>query len=232
MFSNKIYQFYTSLKPPSGLPVGIDTLYPQKDPSVMKLVKIFLQKYFFDNNKRILVLGINPGRFGAGATGINFTAARQLRESCRIDHPLKDQSELSAEFIYEVIERYGGPAKFYGDFFLSSVSPLGFTREKKNLNYYDDKDLQVAVTPFIESCINHQYGWHINKHTCICIGGEKNFNFLTKLNNRHNWFQKILPLPHPRFVLQYRRKQKKEYIKMYLDVLEEAKRYCKSPIQS
>ncbi|MEO5561925.1 MAG: uracil-DNA glycosylase family protein [Chitinophagaceae bacterium] len=219
MFSNDIFDFYQSLRPPMSLPAGVETLFPQREPGVMKLVKAFLDKYYSDNRKRTLMLGINPGRFGAGATGINFTASRQLTQFCGIENTLKQQSELSAEFIYEVIEGYGGCDKFYGDFFISAVSPLGYVKDGKNMNYYDDKKLQEALTPFITRCIKEQYKWNLNKDVCICIGGEKNFKYLAALNEKHGWFKTIHPLPHPRFILQYRRKQKEEYIRQYLEVL-------------
>src|SRR5688500_13664313 len=118
MFSEKIYGFYSSLRPPAGLPSGVDTLFPQGNAAVMQLVRAFLEKFYSDSNTRTLILGINPGRFGAGTTGINFTASRQLTQYCGIDNNLKQQSELSAEFIYEVILDYGGPSRFYSDFFL------------------------------------------------------------------------------------------------------------------
>ena len=223
MLSNEIYRFYESLQPPQGLPPGVETLFPQQDPEVMQLVKRFLDKYYSDNHPRTLVMGINPGRFGAGATGINFTAPRQLTQYCGIVNTLKQQSELSAEFIYEMIESYGGCDKFYSRFFISAVSPLGFIKDGKNMNYYDDKKLQKSVTPFITTCINEQYGWNLNRATCICIGGEKNFNYLSALNEKNGWFKTINPLPHPRFILQYRRKQKQDYILQYLEVLENIK---------
>ena len=43
------------------------------------------------------------------------------------------QSELSAEFIYEVKERFGGPRKFYAEFFIPAISPPGFVKEGNNL---------------------------------------------------------------------------------------------------
>ncbi len=60
---------------------------------------------------------------------------------------------------------------------------------------------------------------HFKKDKCICIGGEKNYKFLAQLNDRYQWFEKIQGVPHPRFIMQYRRKQKEEYIQQYLDVL-------------
>jgi hypothetical protein len=219
MFAKTILRFYQSLTPPTGLPTGIEVLYPQQHPAVIAIVKTFLDKYYADDNPRTLLFGINPGRFGAGATGINFTATKQLAEQCGIGHSLKLQSELSAEFIYEMINAFGGCQAFYSRFFISAVSPLGFVKAGKNLNYYDDKQLQQAVTPFIVDCINAQYQWNINRHTCLCIGGEKNYKFLAALNEQHGWFNRILPLPHPRFILQYRRKQKEAYIQQYLEAL-------------
>ena len=219
MLSEKLIHFYQSLRPPKNLPKGIGILFPQKDPQVIELVKKFFTKYFKDDSPRRLLLGINPGRFGAGITGVNFTAPKQLKEVCGIDHHLDLRSELSAEFIYDMIHEYGGVKKFYQDWFIGSVCPLGFIKNGKNINYYDDKKLMEAVTPFIVDCINKQVAIGFNTDKCLCIGGEKNFKFLSGLNNEHKWFKEIVPLPHPRFILQYRRKQKEKYIHQYLSAM-------------
>ena len=105
--------------PPAGLPDGIQVLFPQQEENVMKLVETFYNKYYNDENKRTLIFGINPGRFGAGVTGIGFTAPKQLKENCGIEQGFKQHSELSAEFIYEMIGRYGGVKKFYSEFIKS-----------------------------------------------------------------------------------------------------------------
>ena len=219
MLSKKLIQYYLELKPPKNLPKGIEVLFPQKDKQVIELVKKFFNKYFNDEQPRSLMLGINPGRYGAGITGVNFTAPRQLRESCGIDHHLKPSSELSAEFIYEMISEYGGVKEFYQNWFIGSVCPLGFIKNGKNINYYDDKKLVATVTPFIVDCINKQVDMGFSIQKCLCIGGERNFKFLSGLNNEHKWFNEIIPLSHPRFILQYRRKQKDQYIQQYLSAL-------------
>ena len=223
MLSEKLIHFYQSLKPPKNLPKGIETLFPQKDPQVIELIKKFFEKYFNDTKPRRLMLGINPGRYGAGITGVNFTAPRQLKENCGIDHHLDLTSELSAEFIYDMIGEYGGVKKFYTNWFIGSVCPLGFVKNGKNINYYDDKKLMEAVTPFIIDCIHKQIAIGFSTDKCLCIGGEKNFKFLSGLNNEHKWFGEIIPLPHPRFILQYRRKQKDRYIHQYLSALQLAR---------
>lgn len=218
-WAEQLYEFYSSLQPRQTLPNGVQWLYPQQGDEVMIVVKAFLQKYFNDTKLRKLILGINPGRFGAGITGVNFTAAKQLKDECGIEHPFKNGSELSAEFIYSMINAYGGPEKFYRNFFIGSVCPLGFVKDGKNINYYDDKELQAAVTPFIVDSIKKQLGFPVDRTRCLCIGGEKNYRYLCGLNEKYQWFEEIIPLPHPRFIMQYRRKQIDAFIQIYLDAL-------------
>ena len=130
------------------------------------------------------------------------------------------QSELSAEFIYDVINAFGGPEPFYKHFFIGSVCPLGFVKGGKNINYYDDKELQQTVRPFIVANLKKLLACHVITDKCLCIGGEKNYRFLDALNQQYGFFKKIVPLPHPRFILQYRRRQRAEYLQQYLDALE------------
>src|SRR5439155_25891104 len=106
---------------------------------------------------------------------------------CGIEHPFGKQSELSAEFIYDVINAYGGPQKFYRRYFIGSVCPLGFVKDGKNINYYDDKELQQAVTPFIITNLKKLISFHVDTNTCLCIGGEKNYKFLDALNQQHGF---------------------------------------------
>lgn len=217
--AEKIIDFYRSLNPPH-LPPGIEVLFPQQKMEVLSLVETFFYKYFDDDASRHLIFGINPGRFGAGITGINFTAPKQLKELCGIDHPFKNQSELSAEFIYDSIAAFGGPAKFYKHFFITAVSPLGFIKKGINLNYYDDKKMLETLRPFIVSNIQKQVSFGFKTDYCICIGEDKNLKFLSTINSEYKFFQKIIPLPHPRFILQYRRKQKESYINQYLSAFQ------------
>jgi hypothetical protein len=219
-WNEALYHFYKSLKPPKQLPNNIEWLYPQQSDEVKGIVKQFLDKFYNDDKPRKLFLGINPGRFGAGVTGVNFTAPKQLVADCGIEHPFKMQSEISAEFIYDMINAYGGPAAFYGNYFIGSVCPLGFIKGGKNINYYDDKELLRVVEPFIVKSIHQLIQMPFDKEVCCCIGGEKNYKYLSGLNKQQGWFQQIVSLPHPRFIMQYKRKQKEEYVEMYLRMLE------------
>lgn len=217
--SKKIINFYLNLQPPD-LPDDVGVLFPYDDKEVKKQVKLFFKKFFSDNQQRRLLLGINPGRFGAGITGINFTAPRQLKENCGINHPFKLSSELSAEFIYEVIENFGGAQKFYAQWFLGALSPLGYVKAGKNINYYDDKALMKSIMPFIEESVEQQASFNILKDRCLCIGEDKNYRFLSLLNEKHHWFDEIIPLPHPRFIMQYRRRQKEKFVMQYVTALQ------------
>ncbi|HUQ97782.1 MAG TPA: uracil-DNA glycosylase family protein [Chitinophagaceae bacterium] len=219
-WAQHLIHFYGTLQPPGQLPPGITWLHPQQSGEVMEIATRFFKKFYGDNNPRRLLLGINPGRFGAGVTGVNFTAAKQLTQHCGIEHDLRPQSELSAEFIYDVINAYGGPSLFYSRFFIGSVCPLGFVKDGKNINYYDDKNLLQTVQPFIIKNLEKLLLFGVERDTCICIGGEKNFKFLDALNKQHHFFKTIVPLPHPRFILQYRRRDRDLHLQQYLDVLQ------------
>jgi hypothetical protein len=217
-WAENLFNYYTNLNPPSLLPEDIQWLYPQQQKEIKNILWQFLKKFYSDKQKRTLVLGINPGRYGAGITGVNFTAPKQLKEFCGIDHSSKN-SELSAEFIYQVILKDGGVKEFYQKFFIGSVCPLGFVQHGKNLNYYDSKELLKTIEPFIVQSIQQLASFNFQKDKCFCVGGEKNCRYLVKLNERYHWFKEIVPLPHPRFIMQYKRKYLQDYIQLYLEVL-------------
>src|SRR6476661_210112 len=106
-WATNLIDFYSNLQPPGNLPNGITWLHPQQSGEVMEIAMAFFQTFYNDAAPRRLLLGINPGRFGAGVTGVNFTAPRQLTQHCGIEHHFGSQSELSAEFIYDVVNAYG-----------------------------------------------------------------------------------------------------------------------------
>src|SRR6185369_14809972 len=137
-------------------------------------------------------------------------------EALGIVNDFQKKKELSADFVYQVIEAFGGAKKFYQIFYISAISPLGFTKEDKNLNYYDVNGLPELLNKFIVECMNLQLTWGLNKKVCFCLGEGENFKFLKKLNDQYHFFEEIIPLPHPRFIMQYRRKRVNEFIDLYL----------------
>jgi hypothetical protein len=218
-FAKKAIDFYSNLGIDTALPNGSAVLNPYADPAVLAIVRTFFTRFYNDRQERAILLGINPGRFGAGITGITFTDPVRLEQDCLIPNPFEKRTELSSRFIYDVISSYGGCRPFFRQFFLSAVSPLGFVREGRNLNYYDDRDLEKVLGTFIESTLRDQLKLGIRRNVAICLGEGRNMNYLEKLNRELSLFDRIIPLPHPRWVMQYRFRRKEEFIGRYLRVL-------------
>jgi len=59
----------------------------------------------------------------------------------------------------------------------------------------------------------------VNKKVAFSMGQGKNFKYLKQLNDQHGFFDQILPLPHPRWVMQYKLKSKEVYIDEYVTKL-------------
>jgi hypothetical protein len=221
-FADRVITFCRGLDFKGMLPEGISIMNPFRDnPEVMSAVTLFYRKYYNDNTERYLVLGINPGRFGAGVTGIPFTDTIRLKEKCGLSIEGIKSYETSSVFIYEMIDHYGGTDRFFRDFFISSVSPLGFTYtspegKELNYNYYDNRELTETIREFVIESIQKQLDFGIKKERCFCLGSGKNFKFLLNLNEKYNFFRRIEPLEHPRYIMQYKSKDKLSHINTYL----------------
>jgi len=206
-FADRVLKFYDGLHVEEKLPSDVDVLNPYGSNTVKDVCRQFYQKYYNDSDGRILILGINPGRFGAGITGIPFTDPSVLENECGIVSNFPKRAEISSEYIYKLINSTGSISGFYKRFYIGSVSPLGFVKNGKNYNYYDSKELMKALKPFIVSNLIKQIGLGINSRKCYCLGQGKNYEYLKFLNLELDLFDEIIPLPHPRWVMQYRRKQ-------------------------
>ena len=229
IFAEAVIQFFRELEFNGLLPSGVSVMNPFRDnPHIMPVISQFYRKFYDDCNPRYLILGINPGRFGAGVTGIPFTDSKRLSEKCGLSVPGLNTFETSSVYFYEMIEAFGGVEKFYKIFFISAVCPLGFTTinskgKSVNYNYYDNSKLTDAVSDFIIETLTIQLGFGIERHICFCLGTGKNYKFLDHLNKKLNFFNKIIPLEHPRFIMQYKSKQKHFYIERYIEEFRYAK---------
>lgn len=230
-FADRINNFNASLKFNQNLPDGLAVMNPFTENCwAVPASQAFYRKYYDDNNIRCIILGINPGRFGAGLTGVPFTDPKRLKQFCNINiEGLPNAHEPSSEFIYNVVEAYGSPEKFYSKWYINSICPLGFTRlnaknKALNYNYYDNKNLQNAALPFILETLPMQLNLGIKAQICLCLGEDKNTKFLKKLNSIHNFFQEIIGLPHPRYIMQYKRKEKDNYIELYLNAFKKCEK--------
>ncbi|MGZ3767359.1 MAG: SMUG2 DNA glycosylase family protein [Mucilaginibacter sp.] len=222
-FAGKVIQFnqqlaYTGV----ALPEGIRIMNPFREyEQTMGIAEKFYHKYYNDSEPRHIILGINPGRFGGGLTGIPFTDPKRLKSECGIDYIGKTTHEPSSVFVYEVINAYGGPEAFYKKFYINSLFPLGFITvddkgKEKNYNYYDSRELASAVTGDIVENVKKQIALGVSTDVCFCFGTGKNDSFLRKLNEEHGFFNKIVALEHPRFIMQYKTAGKQFYIDKYL----------------
>ena len=87
-FAQKVVSFYSLLEFTGTLPEGIAIMNPfRENPKIIPVITQFYSKFYSDNNSRHLILGINPGRFGAGVTGIPFTDTKRLSENCGLSIP-------------------------------------------------------------------------------------------------------------------------------------------------
>lgn len=220
--SDTILNFYQNLNPSFALPCGVEMMNPYDNGEATDIAYAFYHRFYDDTRHRILLFGINPGRFGAGVTGIPFTDPIRLERECGIENHLDKKPELSSKFVYEMITEYGGVERFYNDFFVTAVCPLGFTMDGKNLNYYDDKELLKNTETFIVETIRQQKKFLSSPEKCFCLGKGTNYKYFGRLNEKYQFFKNIIPLPHPRWVMQYRRKKKGYFIEEYVKELRKA----------
>jgi hypothetical protein len=221
-FADRVIDFNKHVHFEGELPPGIRIMNPfREDSTIIPLSSTFYKKFYDDNNVRHLILGINPGRFGGGVTGIPFTDTKRLKSECGIPYSGKETHEPSSVFVYDVVNAFGGAREFYSKIYINSMSPLGFTSiglngKEINYNYYDSKALTDAVYDFMVDNIRKQIAMGVKTDVCFCFGTGKNEKFLQQLNDKFKFFGKIVALEHPRFIMQYKLKSKQVYIDKYL----------------
>lgn len=184
----------------------------------------FYNKFYNDNNKRRLILGSNPARRASAVTGIPFEDAIHLQKNTGIFIDNFYVNKSSSNFLYDVIDKYGGCEKFYSDFYMNFVFPLGIAKvmsggKEVNSNYYDIKHYEERLEKYIVESIKEILTFNIDTSICYCIGSGKNYQYLLKLNRKYSFFEEIIPLEHPRFIMQYNSKNKDLYLEKYLDAL-------------
>lgn len=223
-FADQVLSFNKQLHFTGELPAGFSVLNPFKsNPETMEVMARFYKKFYNDNKQRRFIIGINPGRHGAGLTGVPFTDTKRLDNICGIKMVSAYSHEPSSVYLYEVIERYGGAEKFYNDFYINSPFPLAIIRKTKegkwlNANYYDDKELLAFTEPFMLESLQQHIALGLNTDE-VYILGKKNADCIAKLNKKRKFFKKMVVLEHPRYIQQYKSKNKEFYIQKYLEAL-------------
>lgn len=220
-FAQQVIEFNRNLKYSGKLPDGFQVMNPYLDnPETLDVMQQFYHKYYNDSAQRKFIIGINPSRHGAGVTGVPFTDTKRLESVCGIPMHSAHTHEISSVYMYDMIEAFGGPDEFYKQFYINSPFPLAIVRMSKtgqwlNANYYDDRELFESVKDFmIDSLKKHiSLGLDTSK---VFVLGKKNADFIRKLNQEANLFDQIEVLEHPRFIQQYKSKDKQLYIDKYL----------------
>lgn len=225
-FAEKVISFNNQLHfDKRKLPVGLYIMNPFKEHDQINAISgQFYQKYYSDHKNRKFIIGINPGRLGAGLTGVPFTDPKHLQSQCNIHYPGKPAHEPSSVFVYDVINAFGGVSEFYSKFYINSICPLGFISvdaagKRKNYNYYDSRELTMVVYDFMIENIEKQLDFGIDRDICFCLGASDNLKFLYKINSEKKYFKHIIGLEHPRFIMQYKSKSKQFYIDKYVSIL-------------
>lgn len=223
-FSDKVIDFNQNLHYSGDLPKGFAVINPfMENPETMVVMRKFYEKYYADKQTRKFIVGINPSRHGAGVTGVPFTDTKRLEQVCGIKMESAHTHEISSVYLYEVIRVFGGPEKFYQEFYINSPFPLAIVRQNKsgvwlNANYYDDKQLFEMVESFMIAKLKEQIGFGLDTSE-VYILGKKNADFITRINHKAKLFGKLNVLEHPRFIQQYKSKERELYIDKYLQML-------------
>ena len=224
-FAERVIQFNRELIYSGKLPKGFRVLNPYFDnPETIKVMEKFYRKYYNDNLERKFIIGINPSRHGAGVTGVPFTDTKRLEGICGIKMQSAYTHEVSSVFIYEMIKALGGAKEFYKEFYINSPFPLAIIRKGKdggpwlNANYYDDPILFEMVKDFMIDSLKKHISMGLSTSE-VFILGKKNANFIKKLNQEEKLFEKLNILEHPRYIQQYKSKEKQLYIDKYLQAL-------------
>lgn len=219
--ASKIIAFNQNLDYNGELPDGFRALNPYLDnPETMQVMAAFYQKFYADNGPRKFLIGINPSRHGAGVTGVPFTDTKRLDSVCGIRMHSARTHEVSSVFLYDMIAAFGGATAFYREFYINSPFPLAIVRKTKsgdwlNANYYDEKSLFDAVKPFMIASLNAHLALGLDTEKVFVLG-KKNAQYLQRINKEERLFGQMVVLEHPRYIQQYRSKDKQVFINKYL----------------
>ncbi|WP_312762714.1 SMUG2 DNA glycosylase family protein [Epilithonimonas sp.] len=220
-FGEKVIDFNLNLKYSGLLPDGFRVLNPYLDnPETLDVMQQFYHKYYNDSEIRKFIIGINPSRNGAGVTGVPFTDSKRLKDICGIEMKSAYTHEISSVFVYDMIEAFGGTELFYQNFYINSPFPLAIIRKTKenkwiNANYYDDKTLFEMVKDFMIDSLKKHISLGIDTSKVFVLG-KKNADFIQKLNREAKLFDELKILEHPRYIQQYKSKEKQLYIDKYI----------------
>ena len=222
--ATQIIEFNKQLHYSGNLPDNFRVLNPYfENPETLIVMEKFYNKYYDDTAPRKFIIGINPSRHGAGVTGVPFTDTKRLEHICGIPMKSAHTHEISSVFLYDMIKEFGGAHAFYRQFYINSPFPLAIVRRTKenkwiNANYYDDRNLFAMVKPFMIESLKKHISLGLDT-TNVFVLGKKNATFIEKINKEEHLFENLTILDHPRYIQQYKSRDKEHYINKYIGVL-------------
>ncbi|MDR0897048.1 MAG: SMUG2 DNA glycosylase family protein [Oscillospiraceae bacterium] len=187
------------------LPIDYHALIPP----ITERLAAFYHQHYSDTHPRRLILGSSPARRGSAQSGIPF---------------VDDAPRPASAFLADVIAGCGGEEAFYKQFLMDFLCPLALVRttaqrREVNANYYESTALQQALTPLMLAHLQGLIALGIDRSVCFCIGSGENFRFLSQINAAQGFFERLVPLEHPRFIMQYHAAQRGVYLEKYLRAL-------------
>ena len=88
-----------------------------------------------------------------------------------------------------------------------------------NYNYYDAPALIKTLWPDLQHSLRQQVAdFGLRRDVAVSLG-RRNGEFLKKLNNELGLFDKIVVLDHPRYLMQYRRRDLEANVTKYIKTL-------------
>ena len=172
-------------------------------------IAAFWEKFYGNYVPRIMICGINPGRLGAGKTGIPFLDFASLSQL--IPGVERQDSENSAEFFFQVVKSFGAES-FFKTFYVTNFSSVGFVKDGVNFNYHDlpQMALETVERNFLEEIAT------VEPTHVISLGREVHRSVLKLLPSSIDC---SLYLPHPSWIATYRSNEMDRWVQRYRDVL-------------
>jgi len=127
----------------------------------------FNRKYYAKGEPKTVLCGINPGRLGAGKTGVPFIDFKSLSQL--IPNVMRDDTERSAQFFYEVVKHFGAEL-FYNSFYVTNVSWVGYAKRQKTQKNVNYSDLPIPARDAVLSLFGYEMNL-VKPITVISLGG-------------------------------------------------------------
>ncbi len=169
----------------------------------------FWSRYYGNQLPREVICGLNPGRLGAGLTGVPFTDFQTL--SRWLPGIERQDTEPSAQFFAKVVDAMGVEA-FFRRFYVTNVSAVGYVKDGKNLNYHDlpEAALRVVERNFMEEMAA------VGPVRIIALGRQA---YATAIRLLSSSVGSVEYLPHPSWIMRYHPHDVDEWAHRYSGLL-------------